>query len=149
MTLKPHKDMQKLISRIILAFAFSPLLRSISHGNLKISFLLRPPLYLFCVSDHLEPSYVLRTHLEYLYMQILSTTTRSSLLSVFAKRSNFDLRRLIEGTEGFLRRLIRSLQDDFSMLTSSLQPLRLDPAIRTATANALLPSTKEKVSKRR
>lgn len=40
----------------------------------------------------------LRLHLEYLYLQILSVVTQSQLHAIFTKRSNFDLRRLLEGS---------------------------------------------------
>lgn len=44
----------------------------------------------------------LRNHLEYLYLQVLSVVTLSQLQAIFAKRSNFDLRRLLEGAFSLL-----------------------------------------------
>ena len=53
----------------------------------------------------------LRTHLEYLHLAILSITTQSSISSIFKERSNFDLRRLLAGTENILHGLLESLQE--------------------------------------
>lgn len=38
-----------------------------------------------------------RSHLEYLHLQILSIVTASQLRRIFERRTNFDLRRLLEG----------------------------------------------------
>jgi len=40
----------------------------------------------------------LRVHLDYLYLQVLSVVTHAQLEAIFARRSNFDLRRMLEGT---------------------------------------------------
>lgn len=49
------------------------------------------------------------------------------------------------GTEPFLRNLIDCSQYDFSFLTSTLQPLRMAPALRDTSAAALMPPSKFKV----
>lgn len=86
----------------------------------------------------------LRGHLEYIYLQIISVVSSTQLSRAFQRRSNFDLSRLIEGTEPFLHHLIDSCQYDFSYLTSTLQPLRMAPALRDAAAGALMPPAKFK-----
>ncbi|ORX34517.1 vacuolar fusion protein MON1 [Kockovaella imperatae] len=116
--------------------------RSIIRGKSRISFLLKAPLYLFCVSDWGEPEHVLRTHLEYIHLQVLSIVTSTQLAKAFQRRSNFDLSRLLEGTEHFLHTLIKRAQHDFSYLTSSLEPLRMAPSLREAAAAALMPPAK-------
>lgn len=164
--------------------------RSITHGRTKIAFLLGDPLYLFCVSEWNEPDFVvssaypdfvlavgdsfpqrlqLRSHLEYLYLQTISITTNSQLLKMFQRRSNFDLRRLLDGkvtsaavvherrglwynvrigSEPSLYSLIGQMQTDFTFFTSSLQPLRMSPLLREAAASALIPPTKISVRQR-
>ncbi|KAJ9091294.1 hypothetical protein QFC20_007671 [Naganishia adeliensis] len=129
-------------------------LQSITHGRMKITFLLGDPLYLFCVSEWNEPDFVLRCHLEYLYLQTISIVTSSQLIRMFQRRSNFDLRRLLDGrrdsskdlrrlgSEPSLYSLIGQMQSDFTFFTSSLQPLRMSPFLREAAANALVPPTK-------
>ncbi|WVQ97911.1 hypothetical protein IAU59_005028 [Kwoniella sp. CBS 9459] len=119
-------------------------IRCILKGRSKIAFLLKAPLYLFCVSDWGEPEHVLRSHLEYIHLHILSVVSSTQLSRVFQRRSNFDLSRLLEGTETFLNKLIERAQYDFSYLTSTLQPLRMNPAIRENAAAALMPPSKFK-----
>lgn len=50
------------------------------------------------------------------------------------------------GTEPFLRNLIRRSQYDFTYLTSTLQPLRIAPAVRDTAAAALMPPSRFNVS---
>ncbi|SGY20537.1 BQ5605_C016g08087 [Microbotryum silenes-dioicae] len=115
-------------------------LRYVDAGKMKIAFVLKAPLYLVCVSDWGEPESVLRTHLEYLYLQVLSIVTYSQLSGIFSKRSNFDLRRLMQGTEPFFHHLVKTLQTSFAILTSSLEVYRIDQGTREEVAKALLPS---------
>lgn len=129
-------------------------LRSIVKGNTRITFLLKPELYLFAVSDWGEPEHVMRMHLEYINLQILSVVTATQLTRAFQRRSNFDLSRLLEGrrrresltagSDKFLYRLVEQCQEDLSFLTTSLQVLRLNPALRDTAAAALMPPAKFK-----
>ncbi|CED85192.1 duf254-domain-containing protein [Phaffia rhodozyma] len=119
-------------------------LRTITKGDTKIVFLLRQPLYYACVSSWGEPESVLRLHLEYLHLQVLSILTGGQLTRIFNARGNFDLRRLLQGTENFFTALVDTLQSDFSYLTYSLQPLRVHPALRDAAGQALLTASKSK-----
>ncbi|WWC87062.1 uncharacterized protein L201_001947 [Kwoniella dendrophila CBS 6074] len=119
-------------------------IRCMIKGKTRIGFLLKSPLYLFAVSDWSEPEHILRSHLEYIYLQILSVISSTQLLRVFQRRSNFDLSRLLEGTETFLNKLIDRAQFDFSYLTATLQPLRMNPATRDTAGAALMPPNKFK-----
>jgi hypothetical protein len=103
----------------------------------------------------------IRNHLDYIHLHILSVVTSTQLSRAFQRRSNFDLTRLLEGevarhtvfwgaltpagTENFLHKLIDRCQDDFSYFTSTLQPLRMAPALRDTAAAALMPPSKFKV----
>ncbi|KAL1409082.1 Vacuolar fusion protein mon1 [Vanrija albida] len=119
-------------------------LRSISRGRTRITFTLKAPLYLFAVSDWGEPEHVMRMHLEYINLQILSVVTQSQLQRAFQRRSNFDLSRLLEGSEPFLNKLVEQCQDDLSFFTTTLQPLRMPPGLRDTAAAALMPPAKFK-----
>ncbi|KAG8856423.1 Vacuolar fusion protein mon1 [Tulasnella sp. 330] len=114
-------------------------LRCINAGETRITFLLRAPLYYACVSSWGEPESVGRLHLEYLHLQILSVVTGSQLSKIFERRTNFDLGRLLDGTESFLHSLIRRLQFDMSMTTASLNVLKIDATVRGKVAELLLP----------
>ncbi|PFH53895.1 hypothetical protein AMATHDRAFT_186512 [Amanita thiersii Skay4041] len=119
-------------------------LRCINAGRTRINFLLRPPLYYVCISSWGEPESVTRTHLEYLHLQILSVVTASQLRRIFERRTNFDLRRLLNGAESFLLSLLKRLEFDFSMTLTSLHCLRLRPSLRKRIADALVPQSKAK-----
>ncbi|KWU44365.1 DUF254-domain-containing protein, partial [Rhodotorula sp. JG-1b] len=114
-------------------------IRYIDVGQTKISFLLKAPLYLVVVSSQGEPETVLRQHLDYLYLQVLSVVTVSQLQNIFAKRSNFDLRQLISGTEPFFDSLVSTLQTSLAVALSSISVYRLPPTLRSDLARALDP----------
>lgn len=143
--------------------------RYVDAGGTRIAFLLKAPLYLVCASEWGEPESVvsgrfilqrvadltlvscllrsrqLRSHLDYLYLQVLSIITLAQLSSIFSKRSNFDLRRLMEGTEGFFTTLVGRLQTSLAILTSSIEVYRIDVGVRSEVSKALVP-VKSKVS---
>lgn len=129
--------MQALIS--IFADENSDKLRHINAGGTRISFLLRAPLYLVCVSAWGEPPSAIRSHLEYLHLQVLSIVSAGQLTRLFSRAPNFDLRRLMEGTDGLLAALLGRLQTDLALPLAALQPVRLAPAIRDSLALALQP----------
>ncbi|KAF9454805.1 DUF254-domain-containing protein [Macrolepiota fuliginosa MF-IS2] len=119
-------------------------LRCINAGQARITFLLRPPLYYVCVSSWGEPESVTRTHLEYLHLQILSIVTASQLRRIFERRTNFDLRRLLDGAESFLTSLLDELEFDLGISTSSLHCLKLELNLRKRIAETLVPTGKTK-----
>ncbi|KAG2155928.1 vacuolar fusion protein MON1 [Suillus bovinus] len=119
-------------------------LRCINAGKLRITFLLRSPLYYVCASSWGEPESVTRSHLEYLHLQILSIVTASQLRRIFERRTNFDLRRLLDGSEPFLFSLLGRIELDLAIATSSLNCLQLDPSLRARVAEALVPTSKMK-----
>lgn len=121
-------------------------LRSVVKGRTRIAFLIKPEMYLFAVSDWGEPEHVLRMQLEYINLQILSVVSAAQLARAFQRRANFDLSRLLVGSEKFLHKLVETCQDDMSFMTTTLQPLRMPPALRDTAAAALMPPAKFKVS---
>lgn len=146
--------MQALIS--IFADEDSDKLRFIRQGDLLIVFLLRAPLYLVCVSSWSEEPSTLRQHLEYLYLQVVSLVSASQLTRLFARMPNFDLRRLLEGTEGIFDYLVNQLNannDDANMSDwacghqwwlQALQPIRITvPNLRDQLTAALQPPVAE------
>lgn len=95
----------------------------------------------FLVAAHSNKT---RTHLEYLHLQILSIVSAAQLRRIFERRTNFDLRRLLNGAEPFLFSLLGRLESDLAMAMSSLHCLQLDPGLRARVAEALVPITKMK-----
>jgi hypothetical protein len=108
--------------------------------NSRISFLLKPPLYLAATSQWGEDEITLCNHLEYLYYAIISIVSASKLNRLFDRAANFDLKRLLDGTDGILDCLLTGLQVEAAPLYDSLRPLRIEAALRAETAAALVPS---------
>ncbi|UZJ55926.1 hypothetical protein CBS101457_005246 [Exobasidium rhododendri] len=106
----------------------------------RICYYLKPPLYLVAISQWGEEDSTLRNHLEHLYLAIISLVTASKLSRLFDRAANFDLKRLLDGTDGILDTLLTNLQTDATSLFGSLQPLRIDSALRLDIGSALIPS---------
>ncbi|EGG01936.1 uncharacterized protein MELLADRAFT_38883 [Melampsora larici-populina 98AG31] len=105
-------------------------LRYIDSGSVKIAVMLKAPLYLLVVSNWGEPESTLRLHLEYLHLLIQSILSLRQLHQMFERRSNYDLRRTLSGTESIFRGMVDRLQWDFSIMMSALEVFNCDPKIR-------------------
>ncbi|KAG9284849.1 hypothetical protein G9A89_003772 [Geosiphon pyriformis] len=105
-------------------------IRCINAGQHKFVFLLKGPLYLVAVSRTNESESQLRDQLNYLYNTILSVLTSSQLTKIFDQRINFDLRRLLGGTEIFLDNLSNCLSDDPGFMLGSIQCVRMPKELR-------------------
>lgn len=97
------------------------------------------PLYLVAISKLCENDAQLRSQLEALYMQILSTLTLPTLNHLFANRPSTDLRRPLKGTEV----LLSALADSFTRgsptaLLSALECLKIKKTQRQIINDTLL-----------
>lgn len=114
-------------------------LKSFSAGDTTFVLLAKGPLNLVAVSRIGESEAQLRTQLESLYMQILSTLTLPSMEKMFSHRPSTDLRRPLQGTDV----LLDGLADGFtrgspSTLLSALECLRLRKSHRQVINDTLL-----------
>ncbi|KAK0260407.1 Vacuolar fusion protein mon1 [Friedmanniomyces endolithicus] len=114
-------------------------LKGFTAGNVRFVMLSRGPLNLVAISRLGESDSQLKTQLESLYMQILSTLTLPSMEKMFSNRPSTDLRRPLQGTE----QLLDGLADGFtrgspSTLLSALECLRLRKTHRRAINDTLL-----------
>lgn len=114
-------------------------LRTFTAGNVRFAILMKGNLNLVAISKLGESDGQLRTQLESLYMQILSTLTLPSMQKMFSNRPSTDLRRPLQGTEV----LLDALADGFtrgspSTLLSALECLKLRKSHRTVINNTLL-----------
>ncbi|KAL9113944.1 MAG: hypothetical protein Q9227_002078 [Pyrenula ochraceoflavens] len=116
-------------------------LQSFSAGGALFVILSQGPLFFVAISRLHESDSQLRTQLDALYMQILSTLTLPNLTHLFSVRPSTDLKRPLQGTEV----LLSSLADTFtrgspSTLLSALECLKLRKSHRTVINNTLLRS---------
>ncbi|ORZ17135.1 vacuolar fusion protein MON1, partial [Absidia repens] len=112
-------------------------IKSINAGDYKFVFLLKEPLYFVAISKTGESDTQLKDQLVYLHNQILSVLTSSQLTRIFEQRVNFDLRRLLGGTEVFLDSLSTSFNNDHSFMFGALQVLRLGRSTRELAGQIL------------
>ncbi|KAI9781167.1 MAG: Vacuolar fusion protein mon1 [Geoglossum umbratile] len=114
-------------------------LRGFTAGGVRFVIMTEGPLYLVAISRLGESDIQLRTQLEALYMQILSTLTLPTLTHLFSTRPSTDLRRPLHGTEP----LLSALADTFTRgspptLLSALECLKIRKAQRHVVNNTLL-----------
>lgn len=119
-------------------------LRGFTAGDVRFVVMSKGPLNLVAITRLPESDSQLRTQLEALYMQILSTLTLPSMERMFAARANYDLRRPLQGTET----LLSALADGFtrgspSTLLSALECLKLRKSHRNNINNTLLKTRSE------
>ncbi|KAI9475809.1 MAG: trafficking protein Mon1-domain-containing protein [Benjaminiella poitrasii] len=112
-------------------------IKSINAGHHKFVFLIKEPLYFVAVSRTGESDSQIRDQLLYLHNQVLSVLTSIQLTKIFEQRVNFDLRRLLGGTEVFLDSLSTLFNNDHSFMLSGLQCLRLSRSIRDQVGSIL------------
>lgn len=113
-------------------------LQGFTAGDTRFAVLSKGHLHLVAISRIEENDSQLRTQLEALYMQILSTLTLPSMQKMFINRPSTDLRRPLEGTTT----LLSALADTFtrgspSTLLSALECLWLRKAHREGINRAL------------
>lgn len=129
-----------IIQTIISAYSsWDNPLKSFATHDTKFVILSQTNLFLVAISSLSESDSQLRTQLDALYMQILSTLTLPTLTHIFSVRPSSDLRRPLQGTEV----LLSALADSFtrgspSTLLSSLESLRLRKAHRQVVNNTML-----------
>ncbi|KAK4612828.1 Vacuolar fusion protein MON1 [Fulvia fulva] len=114
-------------------------LKGFTAGGTRFVMLSKGPLNLVAISRLPESDSQLRSQLEALYMQILSTLTLPSMEKMFKQRASTDLRRPLQGTDA----LLDGLADGFtrgspSTLLSALECLRLRNTHRRVINNTLL-----------
>nr|XP_002736504.1 PREDICTED: vacuolar fusion protein MON1 homolog A-like [Saccoglossus kowalevskii] len=112
-------------------------LKSIISGTHKFVFLLRIPLILVAVSSKRESTQQLTVQLTYVYNQIISVLTFSQLNRIFQQRRNYDLRRLLTGTEKFIDNLLKLIDTDPSFLLQAVRCLPMPGTTRDIIAQSM------------
>ncbi|KAJ3016773.1 UNVERIFIED_CONTAM: Vacuolar fusion protein mon1, partial [Siphonaria sp. JEL0065] len=98
-------------------------IQSFSAGNHLFVFKVMGPIYLIGVSATGESEHELKRQLGYIYDQILSTTTLTQLIKIFEKRSNYDLRQLLTGTDPSIHKQINAFRKTPSLFLESTPTL--------------------------
>uniref|UniRef100_A0A914UUA6 Vacuolar fusion protein MON1 homolog n=1 Tax=Plectus sambesii TaxID=2011161 RepID=A0A914UUA6_9BILA len=116
-------------------------LDSFQYGRLTICFTHRGPLILAAVSRVGESQSQLNAQLDLVHSQILSVLTRTALLRVFEQRGhNFDLRRLLQGTEKSLGTAVVAAETDPAVGLNAVRVLPMVSSDRDALGQAIVSS---------
>lgn len=108
-------------------------LRSFRAQTFQATVIVKGPVYLVSFSRRGESDDVLRSQLEFLYDVVVSSVTSTSMKRLFERGSNFDLRRLLSGTEIFMNRVCDNLDAGslrLGVLLNSLAIFRLRYTLR-------------------
>ncbi|KAM4833490.1 vacuolar fusion protein MON1 homolog B isoform 2-T2 [Thomomys bottae] len=113
-------------------------IRAIYAEDHKLVFLQQGPLLLVAVSRTSQSAAQLREELLAVHAQIVSTLTRASVARIFAHKQNYDLRRLLAGSERTLDRLLDSVErDPGALLLGAVRCVPLARPLREALGTLL------------
>ncbi|KAJ8259805.1 hypothetical protein GJAV_G00173640 [Gymnothorax javanicus] len=113
------------------------IIRSIHADGYKVVFVRKSPLVLVGVSRTQQSERELTRELLYIYYQIISLLTLTQLNHVFQLKQNYDLRRLLAGSEHLTDNLLRLLDRDPGLLLSAVMCLPLPGSARDVISSSL------------
>lgn len=113
------------------------IIRSIHADGYNIVFLRKSPLVLVGVSRTCQSDLQLTRELQYIYYQIVSLLTLTQLDHIFQHKQNYDLRRLLTGSEHLTDNLLRLLDRDPGLLLSAVTCLPLTSSNRDVVSSSL------------
>ncbi|KAI1892680.1 hypothetical protein AGOR_G00136050 [Albula goreensis] len=112
-------------------------IRSIYSDEHTVVFMQQGPLVLVSVSCSRQSEQQLRSELLYVYNQIVSMLTQASINRIFERKKNYDLRRLLAGSEKILDGLLNLVDSDPSFLLSAVHCLPLASSLRDSLSQIL------------
>lgn len=127
--------MQALVSFVQ---AGSDMIRSVHAGDTNFVFVVKGPLILVAVSKTLESVPQLTLQLTYVYNQIISVLTQSQLNRVYDQRRNFDLRRLLSGSERLIDHLLNFMDREPAFFLGAIKCLPLLPSMRSSITQTII-----------
>ncbi|KAM4613088.1 vacuolar fusion protein MON1 homolog B isoform 1-T1 [Polymixia lowei] len=113
------------------------IIRSVYSEEHTVVFLQKGPLVLVCVSSSRQSEQQLRSELLYVYYQIISMLTQASIARIFEHKKNYDLRRLLAGSEKILDGLLNMVDCDPSFLLAAVHCLPLASSLRDSLSQIL------------
>lgn len=112
-------------------------IRSIHADGYKVVFVRRSPLVLVAVARTRQSEQEIAHELLYIYYQILSLLTWTQLNHIFQQKQNYDLRRLLAGSERITDNLLDLMAHDPSFLMGAVRCLPLAASVRDAVSSSL------------
>ncbi|KAH9504805.1 Vacuolar fusion protein MON1 A [Bulinus truncatus] len=134
--------MQALVSFV--ADSNKDALRSIVAGDHKFVFMTRDHLTFVGITRGKESTQQILLQLSYMYNQVISVLTHSTLTRIFKQHRNYDLRRPLSGAEKFFDNLLNLMDVEPGLLLSSVRCLPLDVSVREIISQAIAQHAKVK-----
>uniref|UniRef100_A0A3Q3WY84 Vacuolar fusion protein MON1 homolog n=1 Tax=Mola mola TaxID=94237 RepID=A0A3Q3WY84_MOLML len=113
------------------------IIRSVHADGCKVVFLAKSPLVLVGVTQTCQSEKELLRELHYIYYQIVSLLTLTQLNHIFQHKQNYDLRRLLAGSEYLTDNLLHRLERDPGLLLSAVTCLPLANSARDVVSSSL------------
>lgn len=103
--------------------------------------------FVFLYTFHLWSFFSLFSVHRYVYNQVISVVTLSRLTKIFEQKCNYDLRRLLSGSERLIDQLLVFMETDYAFLLGAVRVLPLAPTARDDISNIIVSAcSKIKVS---
>ncbi|XP_032645398.1 vacuolar fusion protein MON1 homolog A isoform X3 [Chelonoidis abingdonii] len=112
-------------------------IRSIHADGYKVVFVRRSPLVLVAVARTRQSEQEITHELLYIYYQILSLLTWTQLNHIFQQKQNYDLRRLLAGSERITDNLLDLMARDPSFLMGAARCLPMTAGLRDTVSTCL------------
>ncbi|XP_062251622.1 vacuolar fusion protein MON1 homolog A [Platichthys flesus] len=126
-----------MIALVSFVEAEKNIIRSIHADGCKVVFLSKSPLVLVGVYRTCQSDKELLRELQYIYYQIVSLLTLTQLNHIFQHKQNYDLRRLLAGSEYLTDNLLLRLDRDPGLLLSAVTCLPLATSARDVVSSSL------------
>jgi hypothetical protein len=115
-------------------------LRTLVAGKHKYVFQQKGPLVLVMVAKTGESETHMAMQLNYVFNQIVYVLTFAQMQRIFDQQTNFDLRRMLGGTEKYIDSLLDLFETDPSFFLGAVRCLPLQNSIRDKIGQVLLNS---------
>ncbi|XP_039337864.1 vacuolar fusion protein MON1 homolog A isoform X3 [Mauremys reevesii] len=112
-------------------------IRSIHADGYKVVFVRRSPLVLVAMARTRQSEQEITHELLYIYYQILSLLTWTQLNHIFQQKQNYDLRRLLAGSERITDNLLDLMARDPSFLMGAARCLPMTAGLRDTVSTCL------------
>ncbi|CAM5155364.1 unnamed protein product [Natator depressus] len=112
-------------------------IRSIHADGYKVVFVRRSPLVLVAMARTRQSEQEIAHELLYIYYQILSLVTWTQLNHIFQQKQNYDLRRLLAGSERITDNLLDLMARDPSFLMGAARSLPMAAGLRDTVSTCL------------
>ncbi|XP_072136922.1 vacuolar fusion protein MON1 homolog A isoform X2 [Mobula birostris] len=126
-----------MVALVAFIEASKNVIKSIHAENYMVVFIRRSPLVLVTVTHTRQSEQEVAKELLYVYYQIVSLLTLTQLNRIFEQKKNYDLRRLLSGSERITDNLLNLMDKDPSFLMGAVRCLPLTSSLRDVISSSL------------